>query len=116
MADARAKASGIYSLTGPGFAITPFATAAPTTNPLGLAATDSTVYSLDLDAGVVSIDTAAPFTQKSVRLKFPARLQRSLAKRLRKYRTASVMLTLRPEDGKGHALGQPLTMTVTLTR
>jgi hypothetical protein len=27
-----------------------------------------------------------------------------------------VTLTMRPEDGKGNALGQPITMTVTLTR
>jgi hypothetical protein len=64
VADDRPNASGIYSLTAPGFAITPFATTVPTENPQELAATDSTVYSLDGEAGVVSIDAAAPFAQR----------------------------------------------------
>ena len=63
VANDRPNASGIYSLTAPGFAITPFATTVPTTNPQGLAATDSTVYSLDGAAGIVSIGAAAPFAQ-----------------------------------------------------
>jgi hypothetical protein len=54
--------------------------------------------------------------KRSVRLKFPAQIQRSVAKRLRTYKTAAVTLTMRPEDGRGKALGQPITMTVTLTR
>ena len=63
VADDRPNASGIYSLTAPGFAITPFATTVPSENPLDLAATDSTVYSLDGQAGVVSIAATAPFAQ-----------------------------------------------------
>ncbi|HEY6886320.1 MAG TPA: hypothetical protein VI300_01035 [Solirubrobacter sp.] len=64
VADDRPNASGIYSLSAPGYAITPLATTVPTTRPMDLAATDSTVYSLDGDAGVVSIATTAPFAQK----------------------------------------------------
>ncbi len=54
--------------------------------------------------------------KQALRLKFPARLQRSIAKRLRKYKTAAVTLTMEPQDGKGHALGRGLVMTVVLTR
>jgi hypothetical protein len=51
--DLNPNAGGVYALNG--FAVSPFATTVPYVAPLALAATDSTVYSLDRDAGVVSL-------------------------------------------------------------
>ena len=56
--------SGVFSLTAPGFAITPLATTSPSAA-VGLASSGQTLYSLD-PAGVVSIDTNSPFARKVV--------------------------------------------------
>jgi hypothetical protein len=58
------KGSGIYALTAPGFAISPFATTTPSQYPRGVVVAGSTLYSTD--SGVRSIDTSAPFTQRIV--------------------------------------------------
>jgi hypothetical protein len=52
----------IYSLSAPGFALSPVANARPTVSPWDLLASGSALYSLD-DGGLVSIDTTA-FAQK----------------------------------------------------
>ena len=54
---------GVYSLTAPGFAISPLANTRPTVSPWDVLASGSTLYSLDR-GGLVSIDTTAPFAQK----------------------------------------------------
>lgn len=59
------QGAGIYSLTDPGLAITPVATAAPTGTPTGLVSDGSTLYSLDGER-VISIAMNAPFTQTVV--------------------------------------------------
>ena len=53
----------IYSLTAPDFAIRPLANTRPTESPWDVLASGSTLYSLDR-AGLVSIETNAPVTQK----------------------------------------------------
>jgi hypothetical protein len=54
--------AGIYALTSPGFAITPFVTSAPTSFPVGLVAAGATLYSLDSDE-VIAIGTGSTPTQ-----------------------------------------------------
>jgi hypothetical protein len=58
------QGAGIYSLTAPGFAVTPFPTPSTTVGPRGLIASGSTLYALE--QGVLSVDTSAPFTQRVV--------------------------------------------------
>ena len=58
-----AISGGIYSLTAPAFAIRPLANTRPTQSPWDVLASGSTLYSLDR-AGLVSIETNAPVTQK----------------------------------------------------
>ncbi len=62
---AEGKRSGVYSLTGRKFEITPLATTSPTSSPYGLASSGGTLYTADT-AGLLSIDTKSPFTQKLV--------------------------------------------------
>jgi hypothetical protein len=56
---------GIYSLTAPGFAITPLATTAPTAMPTAVVSAGSTVFSLDEDR-VLAIGTTSPLVQRIV--------------------------------------------------
>jgi hypothetical protein len=56
---------GIYSLTGPAFAITPVATTAPTTTPMDVLASGSTLYSLD-ENSILSIVPGTPASQNVV--------------------------------------------------
>jgi hypothetical protein len=50
--------------------------------------------------------------RKSLRLELPKQVKREAAKRKR----TRVLLTLRPEDGKGKAIGEPIVLSVILTR
>ena len=57
------SSGGIFSLAAPDFAIRPLANTRPTASPWDVLASGSTLYSLD-HAGLVSIDTNEPITQK----------------------------------------------------
>ena len=72
------KRSGVYSLTGPKFEITPLATTSPTSDPYGLASSGRTLYTVDT-AGLLSIDTTSPFTQKLVAPQGDAKALRYIA-------------------------------------
>jgi DNA-binding beta-propeller fold protein YncE len=56
---------GIYSLTAPGFAITPVATTAPTAIPMAVVSAGSSLFSLDEDR-VLAIGTTSPLVQRIV--------------------------------------------------